>query len=440
MYDLSLSLTGENGWFLLGMLVGLGLLCGLLAGSYPALVLSRINPIASLKGGKGNRARGRHLRNALVVVQFALSIILIVGAGIVWRQVQHMKNQNLNFDRENVVVIPTSLGDYPDPNEAAARIETIKGELARTGGIASVASSMSVPGRYANANVFAWPEDWEQEDPLRMRWAAVDDRYFGTYEMEFLEGRNFSREFATDADEAIILNETAMRAMGWTTAVGKKVRIGNRDQEVVGVVRDFHFESLEQEIRPVIHIYRSTESRAHNFISVRVASSDLAGTLGLLERRWQSLDPDRAFDYFFIDEDFDRQYQAVVNTSALIGYFSILAILIACIGLLGLVSFTVTQRTKEIGVRKVLGASTGDIVLLLTRQFTWPVVLANLVAWPLAYWFVRSWLEGFAYRIGIPWGIFLLGGFAAVAVAWLTVGYLSVRAAREEPIEALRYE
>jgi putative ABC transport system permease protein len=206
------------------------------------------------------------------------------------------------------------------------------------------------------------------------------------------------------------------------------------------VVRDFHFESLEQEIRPVIHIYRSTESRAHNFISVRVASSDMAGTLGLLERRWQPLDPDRAFDYFFIDEDFDRQYQAVVNTSALIGYFSILAILIACIGLLGLVSFTVTQRTKEIGVRKVLGASTGDIVLLLTRQFTWPVVLANLVAWPLAYWFVRSWLEGFAYRIGIPWGIFLLGGFAAVAVAWLTVGYLSVRAAREEPIEALRYE
>lgn len=435
LYDLSLSLNFADNMWLLGALASIGLLTGLLSGSYPALVLSRFQPVETVKGHMRARPQGVRLRNTLVVVQFALSILLIIGTVVMWVQVNHMKTHDLNFEKNNIVAIPTSLRDFPNAEEAATRMETIKNELLQIGGVETVASSMEVPSRFVNANIFARPEDWQQEDPLRMRITVVDDAYLDLYGMTFIEGRNFDREIASDA-QGVILNETAMRDMGWDTAVGKQVN----NWTVVGVVKDYNYQSLENDVRAVIHLYRTSDNRNHNYISVKVNSADVPGTVARIESRWQSLDPERTFEFFFIDADFNRLYESVEDNSTLIGYFSILGILIACLGLLALASFTVVQRTKEIGVRKALGASITNILALLSKQFAKPVLLANLIAWPVAYWALGEWLQDFAFRTAMPWWVFPSAGVCVLAIALATVSYHAMKAAKANPVTSLRYE
>lgn len=435
LYDLSLTLSlAENTW-LLGALAVLGLVTGFISGSYPALALSRFQPVETVKGNMRAKPQGVRLRNGLVVVQFALSILLIIGTAVMWVQVDHMKSHDLNFEKNNIIAISTSLRDFPNAEEAATRIETIKSEIAQMSGVEGVASSMEVPSRFVNANVFARPEDWQREDPLRMRITVVDDEYLDVYGMEFIEGRNFDREMASD-QQSIILNETAMRDMGWDTAIGKQVN----NWTVVGVVKDYNYQSLENDVRAVIHLYRSGDSRSHNYVSVKMNSADVPGTLGRLESRWQVLDPERTFEFFFIDADFDQLYGSVEDSSTLIGYFSLLGILIACLGLLALASFTVVQRTKEIGVRKALGASIGNILGLLSKQFTKPVLLANLIAWPVAYWALGEWLQDFAYRTVMPWWIYPTAAICVLVVALATVSYHAMKAAKANPVTSLRYE
>lgn len=452
LYELTLTFDIGANLPVIGTLLLLGLSVGLISGSYPALVLSGFKPIDTLKNASGMAkekfgGKWRHrllstanVRKTLVVVQFGLSIILILGTIIVWQQIEHMKSQDLNFRQDNIVAIPVNVGDFSDREAAAVHLQALKDELLQTAGIRGVASSSGVPGEYPNMNTFAWPEDWQREEPLRIRVAVADENFFEVFGMEILEGRNFSTEFSTDADEAIILNEAAVEAMGWQTAIGKTVRRGNRPFTVIGVVKDFHFESLQNEIIPVIHHYRPTESRAHNYMSVAVAGKNLSGVLSLLQDKWVSLDPQRSFDYFFVNERFAEQYRAEERMGTVSGFFSLIAISIACLGLFALASFTVARKTREIGIRKTLGATVPGIVRLIATSFLKLVVVALAVAGPLAYFLMDRWLADYPYRIAIGWEVFAATIAVTLLITALAIGYQTIRAALSNPVDALRYE
>ncbi len=287
------------------------------------------------------------------------------------------------------------------------------------------------------------PEGLDDDKPVRLRWAAVDARFFETYAIALVEGRNFIEDSESDRRESIILNEAALRAFGWTTASGRSIRpgsSGDRTMNVVGVVRDYHYESLQNAVAPVVHLYRPPDGSAHDFISARLRTDDVPAALAAIGALWRRLDPARPFDYFFVDANFDQLYRAQDRLVAVAGAFALLAILIACLGLFGLASLMVTQRTKEIGVRKVLGASSSGIVLLLSKDFTRLVAGAFVVGAPVAYFAMTRWLSDFAYPVDLSWWIFLLAGLAALAVALVTVSFQAMKAALADPVEALRYE
>ena len=271
--------------------------------------------------------------------------------------------------------------------------------------------------------------------------AVTDAHYFDTYEIPFLEGRNFSRDFPADADESIIINQAAVRAMGWQHAVGKIVYRGDTPFTVIGVVRDFNWESLQNEVAPVIHHYRPTESGAHNYISVAMAAgSNVTTMLALLREKWQALDPQRDFEYFFVNERFAGLYRAEERIGTVSAAFAIVAIVIACLGLFALASFTVTQRTKEIGIRKTLGASVGGILYLIARSFLALVLSALLIAGPLAYYLMNTWLASYPFRVNIGWEVFAVTTLLTLLIAFLAIDWQTVRAALSDPVKSLRYE
>lgn len=424
---------------LLGLL-GVGLTVGLLAGSYPALFLSRFEPIKSLRGTSTLRPGGLRLRHGLVVVQFALSIFLIAGTAVMWNQVRYMKTQNLGLDKENVVVLTVDSNDFADPEEATVRLQTFKDELARLPDVQGVASSSRVPGNGFGSFVFARPEGGDDEQPLRLRWVAVDEYFFDTFGVTFAEGRNFIPGSEADRNEALIINEAALRDFGWTDTANKTVRVGRTDFQVIGVVKDYNYDSLQQAVEPVLHIYRPPDGGAHNFVSVRLRSGDYDASLAAIEAAWTRLDPTRTFDYAFLDQTFDQLYQAQDRLVTVASAFAILAILIACLGLFGLASLMVTQRTKEIGVRKVLGASVPGVAMLLSKDFITLVLVAFVVAAPVAYFAMTRWLEGFAYRIDVGLGTLVLAGVLALLIALVTVSIQAMRAAMADPVQSLRYE
>lgn len=440
LYELELRTDyWQNPLNLLGLLA-LVLTVGLLAGFYPAFVLSRQQPGEALKGRLKSKPAGLRLRYGLVIAQFCLAIVLMIGAGVMGRQLQFMKNANLHFDKENIVAIPVQASDFRNPEEARARLETFRNELRRHSGILSVASSIQVPGNWPNSFTFAYPTDREESQRLRVRRALVDAHFFATYGMQFREGRNFSEQSATDAQESLILNEAALRDLGWPNGVGRKIRIGDRVYSVIGVIKDYHFASLANAVAPVLHFYRPSDSDAHRMISVKLAAGNVAAALEHIRAQWHALDPSRPLDFFFIDDNLNQLYQSEIRLSAVTGTFTGLAILIACLGLFGLSSLMVAQRTKEIGIRKTLGASTANIVLLVTKIFNKLVLVAFGLACPLAYFATKRWLQGFAYRVEVSWEIFALAGLLALVIAFLTIGFQSLKAALTNPVEALRYE
>jgi putative ABC transport system permease protein len=411
------------------------LITAVLSGGYPAVLLTRFNTANSLKGAIKSGIHGIWLRNCLTFLQFALAITLVSIMFSVWRQVSFMKDQNLNFDSDNVIVVPLSSSDFSPSDTSSQRVSRFKDTLSKIPGVLQVSASMSVPGNYANSNTFARPEGWNQEQPLRMRIAPVDESYFDTYGIEFIEGENFS-ESKPAAESSIIINETAMKDMGWETAVGRKVN----NWTVVGVAKDFHYDSLQNQIAAVIHLYRTADNDRHRNLSIKLTSDDVGGTLEAIKEQWQVLDSSRPFEYYFVDENFSRLYKSTEDMTRLVGYFSFLSILIANLGLLGLVSYTVIQKTKEVGVRKVFGATTTSIALFLVKGFIRPVILANLIAWPVAYAVVNTWLENFAYRIEINPLTFIAGGLFILTTALLTALTQSAKAVTLNPVKALRYE
>jgi putative ABC transport system permease protein len=424
-------------WLILAFLA-LAVIVGVFAGSYPAFFLSSFQPVFVLKGLLKVGTSNSRFRRVLVVFQFAITIALITGTLIISRQIMFMKNTNLGFDKEHVVVIPGM-------NESLAKSYlSIRGELLSLPGVIDVGASDLVPSRGHLVGSFL-PEGFPDDQQQTMDYINVDPHYIPVLDIEMIAGRNFSEDLATDQDESVLINETAAKKFGWDNAVGKRFVFRpppGREGEttyvsVIGVVKDFHLQSLRKKIEPLIIFYDPANLFS---VSLRLAPENIMYTMDLLKKKWGELDPDRPFNYFFLDDSYDSQYRREERLKNISFYFSFLAIFIGCLGLFGMASFTAEQRTKEIGIRKVLGASVTGIVRLLAREFLLLVIVANLIAWPLAYWAMNRWLQSFAYRAGISPLLFGFSAIIAISIALITVSYQAIRAALSNPVDALRYE
>ncbi|MGB6866347.1 MAG: ABC transporter permease [Candidatus Aminicenantaceae bacterium] len=416
--------------------VGLVILVGLVAGSYPALFLASFRPAQVLKGNlKAGSAHSR-LRGFLVVAQFIISISLIIGTGIILSQLKFMKNKNLGFEKENVIVVEVR------DRSMQQSLDSIKAEIQKISGVLSISSSSLVPGQEPSVQPFI-PEGYTEKQAQLMESFSVDHDFFRTLGMEIVKGRNFSPEYGTDSSTAAIINETAAKRYNWEDPIGKTIRVPSDEvgkwqtYTVVGVVRDFHRTSLHSVIAPQLI---GNDLSYFDTLAIRIHPENADTTLSLLREKWKEVDPIRPFEFLYLDAMIDRLYGAEERLSDIFSSFSVFAIFIACLGLFGMASFAAEQRTKEIGIRKVLGASVTGVVVLLSKDFLKLIVAANIIAWPLAYFGMNKWMQNFAYKSGIGFWVFLYTGILAVGIALATVSYQSIKAALLNPVDAIKYE
>lgn len=413
------------------LLVAIGLLAGVIAGSYPALYLSAFRPARVLKGVDAGGQRAARLRRGLIVGQFGISVFLIIGTLTIRSQLGYMRVQDLGFQGEQVVSLPLAV---PVRDQYDTFRQTLLGEPY----VLSVSRAGNLPGRVNTSRGYQWPGDANDEDGRGFQTMLADFDYLETLGLEVVAGRDFSREFATDVEDAYILNQAAVRDLGWDDPVEHPFRAWDREMgRVIGVVKDFHFKSLQQQIEPLV--INIKPDWAGN-VAIRIAPDNVPGAIETIERVWRAFAPGFPFNYRFLDEDFDRHYRAEDRLATLFTIFAFIAVFVACLGLFGLAAYSASQRTKEIGIRKVMGASEVGIAVLLTREFTLLVAVGFSLAVVPAFLVMRNWLSRFAYRIDMPWGVFVLAGVLAIAVAWVTVLYQATRAARIDPVRALRYE
>jgi putative ABC transport system permease protein len=413
------------------MLLGAAVGIGLLAGFYPALVLSSFRPVVVLKGRFSTGTRGILLRKGLVVAQFTISIALIIGTIVVYRQMSYMRNKELGFSKDQMMVI--DIGGNPNK-------ESFKQSLKGLPMVKSVSLSGSVPGS-GNPGAYSQIENTKGELQIaNLDLYFVDFDYLDHYKIKLLAGRGFSRDFMTDTTQAMVLNESAIKMFGYTKpeqAIGKQFKQWGREGKIIGVIQDFHFRGLQTPIKP---LSMRMEDGGANLISVNITGKDIAGTLKIIEDKWKAAITDRPFNYYFLDENFDKQYRAEERFGKLFFNFSVLAIFISCLGLLGLASYSTMQRTKEIGIRKVMGASVSNILNLLSRDFLVLVVISFFVAAPAAWYFMHQWLKDFAYRTEIVWWVFAVSGLLAVIIAITTISFMAIKAAVANPVKSLRTE
>ncbi|UCE43192.1 MAG: ABC transporter permease [Candidatus Aminicenantes bacterium] len=412
-------------------LLGIAFFTGFLSGSYPSLYLSSFQPGKVLKRAFTADPKRSVFRKVLVVVQFSLSIFLIIGTTVVDNQIDYIRNRKLGFEKENLIYMPLVGG-------IRQQYETVKNEWLKNSNIVSVTASSNLPsfGRnWATDNL-----DWEGKNPeerILMQGVDVDYDFFETFGMQMTEGRGFSREFVADENSSVILNKTAINTMGLSSPVGKRLSIGNWQGTIIGVVQDYNFKSLHNKIEPLILVMIN---RQLNYMFVRIKSQNLSDTIKFLKSQWEHHNPQFTFEYGFVDTLLGNLYANEEKVRTLFNYFTFLAIFISCLGLFGLAFYLTEQRTKEIGVRKVLGASVPKIVTMLSKEFLKWVLFANIIAWPVAYYFMDKWLQNFAYRTGLKIGTFLLSGALAFMIALLTVSYQTIKAANANPVDSLRYE
>ena len=434
-----------------GWITGLTLVTGILSGLYPAFYLSSFRPIAVLKGGPGgsrprtSRWLGRRslnsfsalaIRKVLIVFQFTISICLVSGAIIITRQLNYLNNRPLGFNKEQQIVLPLQ------SKEAADNYRALKNELSRISSVRSVTSGDNYPGIASVNTMLFYAEGKTSSDAIIMRLDAIENDYIKTLGLTLLEGRTFRHNLDADSG-SIILNESALSRLGYSrkTAIGRKIYSnllgGLTTLEIVGVVKDFNFESLYNPIKP-FGFTTSYMGNRYAYAIASVATNDYPGLIQQMEGVWKKINPGLPFSYSFMDKDFQLNYEKDQRTSEIVRYFTIVTILIACMGLFGLSVFSAEQRTREIGIRKVLGASVTNITLLLSRDFLGLVCISILIASPLAWYGMTQWLQNFTYRIPIGWWLFPVAGLIAVGIAWLTVSFQAIKAAIANPVKALR--
>ena len=414
-------------------LILLGLFIGIISGLYPAFVLSSFKPVVVLKKNLVQKSNKINFRNILVLFQFVTSIFLIAGTLFVYLQLRYLQNKNLGFDKEQVLVIKNS-------NLIKQNMPTFKEVLKNNSSIAEVSSSTSIPGTPFYNHLFRT----DGIEPFQLSIGVCDYNYQKTLKFEMLNGRFFSKEFPTDS-YGVILNEQAVKLLGWDDPLGKSINYSFNNWRdyfhIVGVVKDFHYESLHEKIRPMALFLSGGYFRwEDNYISVRVKTGNSSEIIKFIENKWDAFASGVPIEYSFLNEDYNNLYINEKQTEQLLAIFSLLAIIIACLGLLGLASYIVGIRTKEIGIRKVLGASVSGIVLSLSTEFIKWVILANIIAWPIAGFALSKWLQNFAYRIDLNWWVFILSGGIALMTALATVGFQVIKAATANPVEPLRYE
>lgn len=436
LLDHDLSINAGNAPWLITAFLGLTICVGLFAGSYPALYLSGFQPVSVLKGHLNIKISSSHFRRALVVLQFAISVFLIIGTWTVVRQVSFMKNKNLGFDGEQVLILQNLR-----ESEEHISYETLKTEFEKVPGIIRTGASNTVIGQRRRKSVFI-PEGFTQEQSQTMDWLIIDADYIPAMGMKMAMGRNFSAQLVTDTSSAI-LNEVAVRKFGWTEPIGKTIKLPAIDEDegytlnVIGVVQNFHVASLRETIEPLIML---CDPQQVDNLAVKISPENISGTIDRLRNKWGGLIPNRPFDFFFLNDTFDEMYRSEERLGHLIFYFSLLAIFIGCLGLFGLTAFMVDRRVKEIGIRKILGASAVNIVGLLSGEFMLLIFIAAGIAWPISYFGLNRWMESFAYRTPLAWWVFLLSGLLVLIVALATVSVQAVMAALTNPVKSLRYE
>ena len=404
---------------------------GVIAGFYPSLVLSSFKPVSVLKGRFTSGTRGLILRKGLVVFQFTISIILIVGTIVVYNQLNYMRNQDLGFSKEQTIVINTNF----DKNKDA-----FKQSLSSVPGVISTSYSSSVPGGGHSSAYSEMENKAGETQKTNLDLYFVDFNYIRQYQFKIVAGRVFSTDFKTDSSQAMVINESAARSLGYTSpkdAVGRNFSQWDRKGKIIGVLKDFHYKSLQQQIQPLVMRY---EKWAFGLISIKVSSANLASTIKAIESKWNSIIPNRPFDYNFLDDSFNKQYRAEDRFGNLFFNFAVFAIFISCLGLLGLASYSTIQRTKEIGVRKVLGASVSSIINLLSVEFIKLVLIAFIIASPIGWFGMNIWLKDFAYRTSITWWVFASAGLAAIIIAFATISFQAIKAALMNPVKSLRTE
>jgi putative ABC transport system permease protein len=411
-------------------LIGLALATGLISGIYPAIYLSGFNPAKVLKGKLKSMGGNLVFRNTLVVTQFIVSIVLLVGTAVVYRQLHFIKNMNLGFEKRNLVYVPFS-------GELWNKMDALKSELKQHPLTNDYSIISDLPTELITGTIDVI---WEGKDPksqIVFPSMDVDENFTNVFQMKVLNGRSFSSAFKGDSTN-YVLNEKAVKTMGMTVknAVGKSLNFSGAKGIIIGVVKDFNFKPIQQPIEPLI----LRENKYGGYIFVRTTPGNTEATLKSLENICQQLNPAYPFQYSFLDEDLANLYKGEERIGSLFNVFAILAIFISCLGLYGLSAFIAEQRTKEIGVRKALGASVFNIVYLLSSNFTRVILIAIIVAIPISWYVVHQWLQGFAYHIEIGWGIFVLGAFSALFIAWCTVSFESVKSAVANPVKSLRSE
>ena len=411
------------------VILSITLLTGVLAGIYPSMYLSSLRPAAALRARKTTTSGRFSLRRVLVVLQFAISITLIIGTSVVYLQMKYVFNKNIGVNTKNVVYF----GLTPVLQGEVGRLEN---ELHTNPDILSSSSSRGLP-ILVGSNAGGW--NWEgmpANQTALVSFTSGDYDYLKTFDIALKEGRFFSRDHPADDSDGVVINESFAKLIGENSLVGMQLKWGTTPYRVVGVVKDFNYLPLNRQIGPLAIFYSPHEQ----LMSVKINSADLPSALSFIDRTCKSIDPGFVFDYHFLDKTFEMMYTSQQRLEKIFGAFALLAIIIACLGLIGLSSFAAEARTKEVGVRKVLGASVSGITYLLSRELIALVLIGNLVAWPLAYYFMNRWLQTFAYRIDLSLWVFLFAAIVAVLIAAATTSYQAIKAATANPVESLRYE